>query len=83
LNPSPLLSSNIQYIFAFIIVILAGIVAFLFKRVDSLHTRIETLQESRRVDAVEVGTKALETMQSFSQTVQLIESKLLVSKRGR
>lgn len=81
ISSSPLTSGNIQYIFAFIILVLAGIIVYFNKQMDFLRNKIESLQESRLQDAIETGTKALETMQSFSQTVQLIENKLLISKK--
>lgn len=66
----------------FIILVLAGVVAMMYRQNNLLRDRIEKLQEDRRVDAVTIGTKSLETMQAFSQTVQLIETKLLISKQN-
>lgn len=59
------------------------VVSRLYNDNKALQAKIEAVQDAHREDVVSYGTKAIEAMQSFSQTTQLIESKILLSKGKR
>lgn len=48
----------------FVIFILSGVVVFLYKRIDTLQTRIDSLQEQRIVDARETRDRITEPLEN-------------------
>lgn len=71
---SPLTSSNIQYVLAFIVIVLAGVVGYLFRAlVASQHGRLE--------DAKDMNEKVNAVLSSISQTVNMIYDKLRNGRR--
>lgn len=77
---SPLTSGNIQYVFAFIIVVLCGVIAYQNRQLNKLSDRIGTLQDARLVDAKETTERVTAPLSSISQTINLIYDKLRESK---
>lgn len=70
---SPLTSANIQYVLAFIVVVLAGVIAY-------QNRLINKLQEGRLSDAKEMNDKVTAPLLGISQTVNLLYDKLRDSK---
>ncbi len=78
---SPLTSGNIQYIFAFIIVVLAGVIVYLNSQVSKLNDKMDAIQAARLQDAKEMTDKITGPLTSISQTMNLIYDKLRVGRR--
>lgn len=57
-------------------VILASVVVYQNKRLESLYKEKGDLQDSRRTDAIDILTKYNEVMGDFSQTAKLLLAKL-------
>lgn len=79
---SPLVSNNIQVILAFIIIVLGGVVGFLYRRTNNLSDKIDTIQAARLQDAKDTVDKVTQPLASISQTMNLIYDKLRSSKES-
>lgn len=77
---TPLTSGNIQYVFAFIILVLGGVVVYQNRQITELRKGFDALQEERVKDAKETTDKVTIPLSSISQTMTLIYDKLRVSK---
>lgn len=60
---SPLVSTNIQVILAFIIVVLAGVITFLYRGLQKLQDKYDSIQEQRITDARETRDKITEPLE--------------------
>lgn len=61
--------------------VLGAVVVQREKKIDKLQTRIDELQESRRVDAVETREQVTSILPNLSQSLQNISDKIEISKR--
>lgn len=80
LSGNPLTSSNIQYVLAFIIVVLSGVIVYQNRRIVQLGDKIDAIQLARITDAKETNDKVTAPLWSISQTVNLLYDKLRESK---
>jgi hypothetical protein len=69
-------SGNVLLILAFIIVILGGVVVFLYRENRKLWVEKETLQDKRLTDITTLTDKYNVVVGNFSQTIQLLTAKL-------
>lgn len=66
----------------FVVLILAGVIIFLFKRLDNLQTKYDTMQEQRVNDARETRDKITEPLENQAKVTEKIYD-LLLSSRGK
>lgn len=57
-------------------VVLAGVIIYQNRRLESLYKEKDGLQEQRRLDIIEILKKYSETVGEFSQTAKLLLAKL-------
>ncbi len=74
LNPSTLLTGDIQHILAYIVVALAGALTYLFRLLI-----IE--KDGRLADAKDVNEKVSAVLSSISQTVNMMNDKMRDGRR--
>lgn len=46
-----------------VILVLAGVIVFLYKKIDTLQTRLDSIQERRIIDATETRDKLTEPLE--------------------
>lgn len=73
---SPLVSTNIQVVLAFIVVVLAGVVVYQNRKIDALYKDKDAVQEKRLQDKIDILDKYNEAMGETSRTVELLTAKL-------
>jgi len=73
---TPLVSTNIQVVLAFIIFVLAGVVVYQNRKIDGLYKEKDGLQEKRLQDKMDTSDKYNQAMGEFSRTASLLTSKL-------
>lgn len=66
----------------FVIVVLAGVVVFLFRKLDLVQTKIDSIQEQRVTDAKETRDKITEPLEKQANLSEKIYD-LLLSSRGK
>ena len=65
-------------------VVLGAVVVSREKKIDKLQSRIDELQEARRLDAVETREQVTSILPNLSQSLQNISDKIEISKeKGR
>lgn len=69
-------SGNILLILAFIIVCLGGVVVYQNKKINTLYTEKDGLQEKRLAEIASLTDKYNEGFGNFSQTIRLLTAKL-------
>lgn len=73
-----------QGILGVLVVILVGVVAFLYKKTEKLQGKIDGLMEARRLDAIETREQVTSILPGISQSLTNISDKIEISKvRGR
>lgn len=74
---------------AFVVVILASVVVFLYRKLDAVQTKHDTAQEQRIADAKEFGNKIAEPLESLrimtEREANMIEKmyEILLDSRGK
>lgn len=76
ISATPLVSTNIQVVLAFIVVVLAGVVVYQNRKIEKLYSDKDNVQEKRLQDKIDVIDKYNEAMGETSRTVELLTSKL-------
>jgi len=64
-----------------IILVLAGVVLRLYNENKALYEKLNSLQESRRQDAIDTRDKLGEQMEILNKTIGLIYDKLINGRR--
>ena len=59
-----------------VILVLAGVIVWQQKRIDTISKEKDALQEKRYVDLMQMKDKYAEVMSSFSNTAELLYNKL-------
>lgn len=73
-----------QGVLGVVALVLGAVILKLYAKTESQQKRIDELQESRRLDAVEVRTEVTSVLPGISQSLQNISDKIEISKeRGR
>ena len=73
---SPLVSNNIQVVLASIVLVLAGVVVYQNRKIESLYRQKDGIQERRLQDKIDTIDKYNEAMGETSRTVELLTVKL-------
>lgn len=80
---SAFMSNNTGYILGACVIVLGGVVFFLYRELNERQKRIDDIQEKRLAEAKETQAKLIEPMQRVISLSETIKDAVLSGKRGR